>query len=236
MNVNNSMDSDNTKTAPTAAASIVVADAARMAASAAPAPPDDDDSEREDSDEGAAIEKRVASEERDSELDEEMDKKETPVGPSLNSRADEKLFNCLHSVDGSKLDESERNLTDEDIMKLSLDHSRKLCKKCSYYITKISKTKTSTLPRPNLSTSGSKDELHGRLLAWFFVYRRDRHLDPTREQDDSGIFKEADDARLQQNPIHRCNNGCFSCGWRRCRSRSVGDMAPGRRLHFQQAV
>lgn len=111
---------------------------------------------------------------------------------------DPAVYAKIHSCDAKKLSEDEKKYTDDDILKLNTGKLRELCKKCDYFIDEGKNKKSIQLSRKSLSTTGNKEGMKGRLLAWFHLYRQEAAGAGERAFSCASTWTEPEDARLME--------------------------------------
>jgi len=138
-----------------------------------------------------------------------------PVLPALHALADKRLYDSLDSVDPQNLSEEERQLTDANLLNLSTNQCKELCRKLPHY---VKKAKGTVSAKNSISMTGSKNDMISRLLSWFFKMRGQSEEEAQPRTVDGTSFSEAEDARLLEimmaNECYSMIEGAFMSGTR----------------------
>lgn len=114
-----------------------------------------------------------------------------PTHPNM----DVKLFESIVVCDPQNFTDEEKEMTNEEIVSLSRDPARSLCKRCKYrYL-----TNRGAFATKSVSTNGGLPQMTSRLLAYFQVLRQQSRLGTARNRPFSlnpTKFTPAEDARL----------------------------------------
>ena len=136
-----------------------------------------------------------------------------PVLPALHALADKRLYDCLDSVDAQNLSEEERQLTDANLLALSTNQCKELCRKLPHY---VKKSKGTVSAKKSISMTGSKNDMISRLLSWFFKMRGQSEEEAQPPTVEGTSFSEAEDARLLEimtaNECYSMIEGAFMSG------------------------